>query len=189
VALLLSLDCSTTACGVCCFYGNKLSERVYKVIDISKAEDKFEKIKIIIKGVVEYKPSNICIEDYIKFMPNKSQASTTLALAHFSGMLQYSLYKEFNIVPVMINHSSACSKVIAGFRKLVKISSQLYVKYPVPKNVKLSKLVVFDEFIKYNSTYEIITKRGGSLHGHNFDIADSWINGKYYAGKLSGEYE
>ena len=91
MAVLLSLDCSTTACGVCCFYGDILHRQVYKVIDISKAEDKFEKIKLVLDGVSEYNPSIICVEDYIKFMPNKSQASTTLALAHFSGMLQYSL--------------------------------------------------------------------------------------------------
>ncbi len=168
---VLAFDASTSTIGISLLSFEKVDGEELKInvekIWYYKPPKKggiFEKLsetrKEITKVLEEYKPDLTTLEDIIQYMPNKSQAKTTITLGILNRTVGTAIYDTLGKEPTLLN--------VMSIRHHLKKS-----KNEVPKKEDLPSLLEERLDIKFPYQYILKGKYKGDIAPETFDMSDS----------------
>ncbi len=164
--MFVGLDISTTVIGYAFLEDSpQIVIRECGVLKFKKGMSLDEKLKVFVDEVASQMSANdfIYIEDYLKFMPRKSNANTITLLAHFSGMIRgYFVCSDEHSFPNYIS--------VATARKLAGMKRQR------PKNYKTVKEYCHAELTKrFENDVPLWYTRTGNVKKETYDASDALV--------------
>jgi hypothetical protein len=159
--LILGLDVSTSTIGYtilkyendilslieCNFF--KPSKKLFLFPKLQEIKNKINSI------LIQYNPDFIAIEDIVKFMPQKSRASTILSLAYTNRIVGLTAYEFSKKEPLLAN--------VMSIRHKLKLSKKL------PKKEDMRELAEKHLSAKLPILYD----KKGKIKSETYDMSDS----------------
>lgn len=168
-------DISTSVVGMC-FIDKKANVcELATHIDLRKFEDEYEKADFLKKSLdelfkskeKEWNISKIFIEEAAKkFTSGFSSAGTIMTLGRFNGVVSYDLYSRFKIKPIMINVTTARSKIglKINYKDKSATTKQKVLNYAMSVNPDIPWVYKVDKNTQEKKYSKV-----------NEDIADAWV--------------
>lgn len=168
--IILSFDVSSTTVGwgclevinkeitlLDCGFVKPLKKQNYHIVEV--LANLSREIEVL---CLQYKPDVIVVEDYLKFMANRSSADTTITLGIFNRVVALQTYKTTEIKPLFLLPIS----IRAIIRKFLKIKNKI-TKQDMP-----ALLQNYFGKESFRMEYKTKGKKKGQLIDEIYDIAD-----------------
>lgn len=185
---IMGLDISTTTIGIAIIDFNKNGKVTPRYIDYykpikGKIEDKeidslnmlSEAKKYIQSIIIKYQPTNIGVEDYIRFMKGGSGSATIIPLANLNRTICLSVFEQFPDIPLHI-----CN--VMSIRTRIKKSCNLIA---LPEKKQLPEILEKELKIKIPCPVKD-TRKGQKIMDEYYDMTDA-ISVCFYCYKLLNE--
>lgn len=168
-------DISTSVVGIC-FIDKKANVcELATHVDLRKFEDEYEKADFLIQSLndlfqskaSEWNISKIFIEEAAKkFSSGFSSAGTLMTLGRFNGIVSYDLYSRFKIKPIMINVTTARSRIglKINYKDKSATTKQKVLNYAMSVNPDIPWVFKLDKKTQEKKYSKV-----------NEDIADAWV--------------
>lgn len=168
-------DISTSVVGLC-FIDKKSNKcELATHVDLRKFEDEYEKADFLKSELDiifstkhnEWKIVKIFIEEAAKkFSSGFSSAGTLMTLGRFNGIVSYDLYSRFKIKPIMINVTTARSKIglKINYKDKTLTTKQKVLNYAMSSNPDINWIYKIDKKTQEKKYSKV-----------NEDIADAWV--------------
>lgn len=178
---ILGLDASSSCVGISVIELNKKPKLIHYeyYIPDKKNHSELERIKhmkiYLYKLIDKYKITDVAIEEYIKFLPGKSQAKTILPLVAWNRAICFAVYEKLNREP----HMYAVSTIRA---KMKPKGGKTPSKEEIPDLV--SKYLNFEFPWEFKIISRGKNKGKKELLATNYDLADSMAVALTHAYKI-----